>query len=74
MLGRHVYGRAGWVTKRLSRLGGAGAAVGPKVPVQRVRLIGKNPSEGGFVVEMLSRSLEVRRDPISGALSRRGLR
>ena len=40
----------------------------------QAELMGKNPSEGGFVVEMLSRSLEVRRDPISGALSRRGLR
>ena len=57
MLGRHVYGRAGWVTKRLSHSGGAGAAVASCAASEAD---GENPSEGGFVVEMLPRSLEVR--------------
>ena len=71
MLGRHVYGRAGWVTKAQPLAAAQATAVGACAASEAD---GENPSEGGFVVEMLSRSLEVRRDPISGALSRRGLR
>jgi len=67
---------AGWVGHESSATpGGAGDSCRSlRSGVELMGRMSQKPSKEVSPSEMLSRSLEVRRDPISGALSRRGLR